>query len=178
MSNTNLTMTGKLWRKCLLVFFIACMGNGIATAQKIATIIDRDKIVLGEQIQLKIKIDNVDLIGGGIIKDLQIPDTVNHLEILSHTIDTVTTSNSAIYLHHLVITSFDSGYWKLPAFDIVFANKKKLSTEPLGFTVLPVDVSNLQDYHDIKDVLEVPLLNNWWIIAGIVALALLSLFAV
>jgi hypothetical protein len=149
-----------------------------ASAQKITTTIDRDKILIGEQLNVKINVHDVDLVSTPVTQDIQIPDTVNHLEILSHTVDTFTTSGTATYVHHLVITSFDSGYWQLPAFEIVLGDNKKLASEPLGINVLPVDVSNLQDYHDIKDILEVPLENNWYIIAAIVALALISLFAV
>jgi len=61
---------------------------------------------------------------------------------------------------------------------LLLTNNKILSSNPVTITVLPVDVSSLEDYHDIKDILEVDLENNWWILGSIVLIAIISLFAV
>ncbi len=162
--------------RCVFVL-LSLLFYASSFTQKTSTLIDRDKILIGEQVNVKIKIDDIPQ-GVNIIQDIRLPDTINHLEILSHTIDTVSVSGRANYIHNLVITSFDSGYWQLPAFELVFDNGKRLTSEALNITVLSVDVSNLQDFHDIKDILEVPLENNWYIISALVGVFIFSLFAV
>ena len=144
----------------------------IANAQKVATIASKHKIVIGEQISVIIKVDG--LPDNSIQQDFVFPDTVNHIEILSH--KTEPAGQSAV-VHHLAITSFDSGQWRLPAFQMTLTDNRKLFSEPLDFNVVPVDVAHMHDYHDIKDILEVLPQNNWIIVALVVLLALTSLFA-
>ncbi len=155
----------------LITFSCTLLMSCNLYAQQASTIISKDKIVLGEQISLQIKIEG--LSPASIKQDFVFPDSINHLEILS---DSVQTINTSTLLYTLTLTSFDSGYWQLPAFEMTLFDERKLVTEPLGITVMPVDVSTMVDYHDIKDILEVKPENNWWIIAAIVALALVSLF--
>jgi hypothetical protein len=157
----------------VLILLCCCFFTISASSQKVSTLISKDKIVIGEQLYLKIKVEGI---SEGLLKqDFQFPDTVNHIEILADSIDKVDASTT---IHTLTLTSFDSGYWQLPAFKILLADQRILSSTPLNITVLPVNVSDMQDYHDIKDILEIDTENNWWIIFSIVALALLSLFAV
>jgi hypothetical protein len=150
---------------CLLLF------SNVLWCQKVSTILSKDKIVIGEQITLKIEVEGV--AGNSVVKDFSFPDTVNHIEILSDSID----SDGPSYIHTLTLTSFDSGFWQFPSFELLLADNRKVITEPLNISVLPVDVSNMADYHDIKDILDIKAENNWWIIASVVALGLLSLFA-
>lgn len=158
-------------RRLLPLAFLLFLFHGLA-AQNISTLLSKDKIVLGEQVTVEIRVDGI--LPGEIQNDFVFPDTVNHLEILSDTMQQVS-GNGLLYT--LRLTSFDSGYWQLPAFEMLLANGKRLRSEPLGLTVLPVDVSQLQDYHDIKDIMEIEANNNWYLVAAIVGLALFSLFA-
>jgi hypothetical protein len=143
-----------------------------SSGQQVSTIISKDKIVLGEQISLQIKVEGISQ--ASIKQDFVFPDSINHIEILSDSLQTI--SNSTL-IYNLTLTSFDSGYWQLPAFEMILMDNRKLVTESIGITVMPVDVSTLVDYHDIKDILEVNPENNWCIIAAITVLALISLFA-
>jgi hypothetical protein len=155
------------------VLIIACLliCTSISFSQKISTILDKDKIVIGEQINLKIVIEGID--ENAVQKDFNFPDTINHLEILSDSIE----SEGSSYIHTLTITSFDSGYWQFPSFELLLSDNRKLVTQAVDITVLPADISDMGDYHDIKDILENPVANNWWIVAAIVLVGLLSLFA-
>lgn len=174
MNSRQCAIGNRLWwpsfQKVILLFCLLALTD-LLFAQKISTIINRDKIVLGEQITVTIKIDGIN--ANQVQADFNFPDTVNHLEILSDSID----ADGPAFIHTLTITSFDSGYWQFPSYDIILSGGRKLASEPLDITVLPVDVSNLADYHDIKDILNVKAENNWWIVTGIVLLALISLFA-
>jgi hypothetical protein len=154
-----------------LLFF--CLASSGTYGQKVSTILSKEKIVLGEQITLQIKVEGIT--PGDIQQNFSFPDTVNHIEILKDSMEQV---NSSTMLHTLTLTSFDSGYWQIPSFKMLLSNQKTLSSEPVDIAVLPVDVSNMQDYHDIKDILEMKEENNWWVIASIVLTGLISLFAV
>jgi hypothetical protein len=106
-----------------------------------------------------------------------VPDTFNHLEVVNRQpIDTIQLSDGFTYIQKINLTSFDSGFWVLPQLNILLNNKQSLITQPISITVLPVDVAAMQDYHDIKDILEVKLANDWRIIVGIAILALISIF--
>jgi hypothetical protein len=44
-----------------------------------------------------------------------------------------------------------------------------LQTDSLVLEVLPVDVSNMQNYHDVKDILDVEVKPNYWLFVAIAA---------
>ncbi|HEX6916400.1 MAG TPA: hypothetical protein VF145_14220 [Chitinophagaceae bacterium] len=150
---------------------VCCMAFiGPLSAQNVSTILSKDKIVIGEQALLRIKVDNIP--AEGVRSDFVFPDTVNHIEILYDSVE----STGPLLIHNLTITSFDTGSWQIPSFKLELSNGRVLQSEPLVLTVLPVDVSDMADYHDIKDILEETVTNNWWLVAAVVALALISLF--
>lgn len=131
--------------------------------------IDRNKIVIGEQIQLVLAVENAGSLSGWF----NIPDSINHIEVVERQkIDTIKIGNIVNYSQRIIITSFDSGRWQIPALRIAGLSK---STQPMVIDVLPVDVSHMQDYHEIKDIIEVEAATPWIIIA---ALALLTLLAI
>ena len=156
-----------------IVTLLCCLTllSTVSFSQKVTTLLSKDKIVIGEQVTLRIEIQGVS--ADEVLQDFKFPDSVNHIEILADSID----GAGSAFVHTLTLTSFDSGYWQFPAYELTLANNTKLESQPVDISVLPVDVSNLEDYHDIKDILDVDAANNWWIIAAIVALGLLSLFA-
>lgn len=143
-----------------------------ADAQKVLNLLSKGKILIGEQIIFTVKVQGITK--GGIRDDFHFPDTVNHIEFLSDSAQEI----SGDYVHTLTLTCFDSGTFQIPSFRMQLDDGRILTTNTLNITVLPVDVSGLQDYHDIKDILEVPLENDWWVVASLVITAVLSLFIV
>lgn len=137
------------------------------SAQSVSASLDRDKILLGEQVTLQLNITGVDTDTSFIANWPQINDTINHLEILKRTaIDTIAVNGSNTYQQSFTITCFDSGKWQLGPFDFLIQNKTsgkqiKVSSPAVFLTVLPVDVSGLKDYHPIKDIIEVEPAFNW-----------------
>jgi hypothetical protein len=160
---------------------LCCLCNAVI-AQKISASINRDKILIGEPVQLELKADNIDLTKFNIKQWFVVADTFNHIEITQKgSIDTIKVGSNTGYIQKIQITSFDSGYWQIPFFTIELENKtdgkiNTITTLPLNIAVLPVDVTNLKDYHDIKDIEEVQIENDWRIIAAIAAMALISFF--
>ena len=83
--------------------------------------------------------------------------------------DTTDLGNNRIQINRdLIIQSFDSGLWVIKPIPYVVNGDTAYSNQ-LTLKVLPVDVSQMQDIHDIKPVEEVPfnlldwLPDYWWL---------------
>ncbi len=143
-----------------------------AGSQNVSAIIERDKILIGEQVNLILKTENVT----GIAQWFAMPDTVNHIEVVNRSkIDTIQVVDKLIFQQTITITSFDSGTWQIPALTIQTEDNNQLATTPLTLEVLPVDVSQMQEYNDIKEIIEVETTANKTILLIIVAITLISL---
>lgn len=108
-------------------------------------------------------------------------DTIPHFEFLNkEKIDTSDTRTGTVLKQIIRITSFDSGHWVIPSFDL----------QENGVTdTLPVDVGysepfdRTQPYHDVKDIMEVKPKEKeeqktWWyyaVGAGLILLLILWL---
>jgi hypothetical protein len=149
-----------------IIFLLAtlcCILSSVSWGQTIKAEIDRSKILLGEQIQLKLTIESVK----GATGWFNLPDSFNHIEVVERNkIDTIQVGGITNYQQVITITSFDSGQWQIPGLIVPGIMQK---TNPLTIDVLPVDVSQMEDYNDIKDIIEVKKQTNW-IIIGIIAL--------
>jgi len=146
----------------------------MSLAQKAAAIIDRDKILIGEQVELQLKVADLPA-NTSVLQWFNLPDTFNHMEVVSRSkIDTIAINGSVSYVQSIKITSFDSGYWQIPSLSVNINNAVSQTPE-MFVAVLPADVSGLTDYHDIKDILTVELKNDWRVIAAIIAVAVISI---
>ena len=131
-------------------------------AQKINASVDRNSILIGEQIKLVVTADNVDVIKHPIVQWAQIPDTFNHFEVIERSkIDTVSKNGVNHYEQTYILTSFDEGFWDIPAFNVLFSKKSprnpvSLHTPSIKIKVYPADISRLKNYHDIKDIVQTP----------------------
>ena len=131
--------------------------------------VDRDKIFIGEQVRLKLAVEG----GRAGLKWFTFPDSLNHFEIVKRgKIDTVLNGSTTNYYQTITITSFDSGRWEFPS---LFLRGVMQPTPPIAIDVMPVDVSQMQDYNDIKDIIEVARENDWLIVGIIAAITLLSI---
>ncbi|HEX8332771.1 MAG TPA: hypothetical protein VF622_09110 [Segetibacter sp.] len=140
----------------LLLILIATLGNEHAFSQTISAQVDREKIMIGEKILLTVKVEDVKP-QSGIIQWIDLPDTINHFEVIERgKIDTIKVDGIINYQQVINITSFDSGRWEIPSLSVqVSSATSPLSTSPITIDVIPVDVSQLKDYHDIKEIVEV-----------------------
>lgn len=162
-------------RKLYTVFFFGLLLLGIQSSlfsQTVKAAVDRDRIFIGEQIKLKLSVEK----GKAGILWFRFPDSLNHLEVIKRSkIDTVVNGNYTNYYQTISITSFDSGRWDFPPLSLAGINH---STLPINIDVLPVDVSKMQDYNDIKGIEEVKPENNWLITGIIAVITLLSIAAI
>jgi hypothetical protein len=151
-----------------LLFILASLFIETVHAQNVLAGVDRNKIVIGEQIKLVVAVENANSIRGWF----NLPDSANHIEVVERKeIDTINIGNIVNYRQEIIITSFDSGRWQIPPITIEGAAR---STQPITIDVLPVDVSHMQDYHDVKDIEQVELRTPWYIYAALIIVLLAS----
>lgn len=165
----------------LRLFLVSCflyMFDFASFSQSVSATIDRDKIVLGEQVTLELKAEGINPQTAPLSKWFAVPDTANHIEVIKRSpIDTLTLNGTMSYMQTVTITSFDSGSWQLPPLFVLLQKAEKndsLFANKLTLQVLPVDISNLKDYHPMKDIIEVEVKPNYLLIALIVALIIFS----
>ena len=131
-------------------------------AQNINASVNRNSILIGEQIKLVLTADNVDVKKHPIVQWPQIPDTFNHFEVIEKgKIDTVSKNGVNHYEQPYILTSFDEGFWDIPAFNVLFSkrsprNPVSLNTPSIKIKVFPADISRLKNYHDIKNIMQTP----------------------
>jgi hypothetical protein len=147
---------------------IVCFTNR-SFSQSVKAEVDRDKILIGEQIQLKLTVENASSIGSWF----DLPDSINHIEVVERKkIDTIDVGGITNYQQIIIITSFDSGQWQIPVLSVKGVGQP---TQAITIDVLPVDVSKLKDYNEIKDIEEVEPQSSWLIITILAIATVLSL---
>ena len=131
-------------------------------AQNINASVNRNSLLIGEQIKLVLTADNVDVKKHPIVQWPQIPDTFNHFEVIEKgKIDTVSKNGVNHYEQTYILTSFDEGSWDIPAFNVLFSKRSRrnpvsLHTPSVKIKVFPADISRLKNYHDIKNIVQTP----------------------
>jgi hypothetical protein len=112
--------------------------------------VDKNQIMIGEQIHFSLE---ADFPPHEPMRFFAI-DTIPHFEILERKkVDTIDNNEGIKLSQSLTLTSFDSGHWVIPPFEL--AGDKPMYTDsiPVDVAFSPFDPN--QDYHDIKDVIDV-----------------------
>jgi len=112
--------------------------------------IDKNNILIGERIQLNLEADfplHEPMRFFGI-------DSIPHFEILERKkMDTVDNNEGIKLSQSLTLTSFDSGHWVIPSFELNGDKPMFTDSLPVNVGFSPFDPN--QDYHDIKDIINV-----------------------
>jgi hypothetical protein len=130
---------------------------------------DKNRILIGEPLQLTLEINYAT----GSVINLPAIDSVAHFEVLGKPLIDTSAGNAISSLKAIYsITSFDSGQWVIPSFNIAVG----IHTDSIPVDVVFAAFNPQQPYHDITDVLDVPEKKKqepwWWYAAGAVLLAL------
>jgi hypothetical protein len=141
-------------------------------AQKVTVTADKQKILIGEQFNLKLQA-NFD-------KNEQLDffdvDSIPRFEILNRSeIDTSNFNDGVALIQNLTITSWDSGKIQIAPFVLGRYQTKALLID-VAYSPHPFDTT--KPYHDIHDILEVkrPIESTWyWYLIGLLVLILLFL---
>ncbi len=152
-----------------------------AISQTLTTTTDRDQILIGEQLVLEVRLD--DLVYGRhqVVQWFNLPAAFNSFELVkAEKIDTIKVGASLSMSQRFILTSFDSGHWRIPPIQVLVAdgnNRRAITTDSIGIDVLPVDVSAMEDYHPIKPIIEVKERTDFsiYIIGAVIILGLLLL---
>ncbi|MBS1745187.1 MAG: hypothetical protein JST21_03340 [Bacteroidetes bacterium] len=169
--------------KYAAVLFILLLSSLNVFSQSVSASLDRNKILLGEQVTLNFTLNNLNEHGAFVSSWPQINDTVNHVEVLKRSkIDTLAISDTYTYQQNFTLTSFDSGRWQIGPFTFLIKDKIsgetiKLTTSTLYITVLPVDVSAMTDYHAMKEIIDVPVTFDWMPVLIALVVILIALIA-
>lgn len=147
-------------RNLLTVIAVIFMASGPAFAQKfkLNATIDTTSILIGDQLTFSIELEQP--------KDVkvvfpQLKDTISSkIEIVeSEPTDTSKRANSWIIRKKYLITSFDSGYHKIPSYKFAFQinnTSDTISSQELFLTVNTVPVDTAKEIIDIKPVMRTP----------------------
>ena len=138
-----------------LSLLLVCLLAGIfvGKAQYLTLSTDRKDILLGEQFTLTIKLTSSP---GKVISGWpMVPDSINHLEVISRgAIDSTREGNKIIYSQALVMTGFDSGHWVIPPMGV------KVDGKVITSTSADINVQSIKlegsEYNDVKEIIEVP----------------------
>ena len=161
--------------------WLACFSSLLSYAQPgIKTFTDKNEILIGEQLKLRVEADFVP--GAYNLRWLSLPDSIPHFEVLNRSkIDSVYTNSRLSGISQtFTITSFDSGKWTLPSFMIGIDPVNDDTTFNYFTDTIPITVSfsvsdttgQLRDIKPIKDV-ETANILWYWIAGGILLLALI-----
>ncbi|SFW38705.1 hypothetical protein [Chitinophaga sancti] len=146
--------------KTLILF--AMLGTGLASQAQVqvSARTDTNRIRIGEQVKLILSATVPDK-GAGNVVFPQLPDSFTHWEVVSRTgFDTSAANGNKVFQQTLVLTSFDSGSWNLPAlkFDVISngAVADSAFTDSLLVDVGTVAVDTTKAFKPIKAVRSVP----------------------
>lgn len=166
---------------CSLHFFSFCsFGQNDAAA---GARLDARQITVGDQARLFLEVRNNN--AAGRLQWAAIPDTFNNLEVVEKgKIDTVQQGGVTTYKQRLVITGFDSGTFRIPAFVFpVIPNSGDaytVQTDSFNLVVATVPVDTTKAFKPIKSIIYVKpsWLDYIWYIIGAVVLVILTVFVV
>jgi hypothetical protein len=134
--------------------------------------VDRQKIVIGQPVQLMLEAS----VAGHMVMSWPPLDSLPHFEWMEKgKVDSVIHSDGISYRQYLTVTSFDSGTWAIPRLPFIAGNKKYF-TDSVRITVGYSKFDPGQDYHDIKDIIDVPNpFAKWigWMVAAVVLVSLI-----
>lgn len=176
-------------RLLYILLFFAFSFQVTAQQYKVEVKTDTTAILIGEQVQVTLKIDYRRDLGSINIAFPTLYDTISEfVEIVSKSkIDTVVPDKEdpyqVIQKQTIVLTSFDSGYYVIPPFQFV-VNNDTVETEAFLLEVNTLEVDTTQGIFDIKQPISEPfsfidwLKENWWWMAAILALVIFIILVI
>jgi hypothetical protein len=161
----------------ILVFLF--LKYSYAQNPTVKTFIDRDNILIGEQLKYKV----VASFSTNNFKTnwFVLPDSMPHFELIEKgKIDSAFANTTITLTQEIILTSFDSGKWNTPAFAVNFlsTNTKtiKLFTDSMTVNVAYAPADSTNQLRDIKPIIESDTKPNYRNIIVCVLIGLLLLF--
>ena len=98
--------------KMLAVFLLVagCVLSRPLRAQQAVVTLDRDQILIGEQVTLQLKVENLTDQAQSLQSWFKVQDTAGHIQVVrAGKMDTISVDGQTTLMQKLTITSFDSG---------------------------------------------------------------------
>jgi hypothetical protein len=163
-----------LYRVVFLLALICSLGQAAAQGNmQIKTSVDKNKILIGEPLKFTVEVTVPSNYNGR----LPVVDSIEHFEFLQPVqTDSFFEANSKALKTVYTLTSFDSGHWVIPSFTL----NAKIKSDTILVDVSFSPFNPEQEYHDIKDIIEVKPEEKkdwlWYAVAGTVLILLLIYF--
>jgi len=134
------------------VLFFCIVASSVQGQVTIRASVDRDRILIGEPVELTVEAFTPLGSPVGWFDE----DSIPHFEVVSRSpLDTVESIDGKKIVQQLVITSFDSGRWQIPPFQVNVAGQPYYSDTSVNISVNYVAYNPADDYRDIKQIIEV-----------------------
>lgn len=154
-----------IFRKTFFVLLLLFAGfmAGAQTAATVKAVVEKNRLLIGEQVPLTIE---VQIPENEPIRFVTI-DSIAHFEWVGKPVmDTIGNGNGTLLRGVYQLTSFDSGHWVIPPFEL----SGGLKTDSIPMDVVFSDFDPKAPYHDIRDILEADpqkkKMEWWWYAAA------------
>lgn len=158
----------------LLILFSCLCANSQPVSVRAFT--DKNKVLLGEPFWLTLEVKSLNGVKPTKIK----VDSIPHFEfIVKDSSSVIQSGDTTLYHQHYQLTSFDSGRWVIPSFEL---RKFVKTNSVLVDVVFTENFDPKQPYHDVQEIKGVPFkmdanLEKWWyIIAGLLIILTLIIY--
>lgn len=167
----------------IIVLLLLADISSYAQDAKAGIRLDPPQILVGDQARLFIEVQNNEK--AGKLQWAAIPDTFNNLEVIERgKIDTLRQGDVYTYKQRVIITGFDSGVFKIPAFQfsVIHAGNTAsiVQTDSLQLLVQTVAVDTTQPIKPIKGIILVK--SSWldyiWYFIGAAIFIILLVFVI
>lgn len=143
--------------RSLTILFLVVANSLYSQDIKVKSYLDNDSLLIGEQINYHVDINlpsDARVIFNG--PDQQIG---NRIEVVSMNTDTTREKDRLDLLYQYRITSFDSGTWTIPSYQVIVNGdpQKSLFTDSLELTVYSPPVDTTAAIKDVKALINTPL---------------------
>jgi hypothetical protein len=165
-------MTKYLIHQAATAFLLALATSGFGQdSPMVKATVDRNEILIGQPIDLKLEAT----FSSGSSARWSLPDSLAHFEwVAKNPIDSAESNGLKSLRQELLITSFDSGIRVIPPLPVVVDNRTYYS-DSIRVLVNYSKMDPNQDYHDIKDIIDV---ENPYVKYVIWALAAITLLCI
>jgi hypothetical protein len=164
----------RLVRAIFLVASLLTIQNISAQQPSIKTSVDKNNILIGEQLHYKVSTSMPD--NTFRLSWFNLPDTFGRFQVVKENkIDSSFLNGNINFSQDITITSFDSGRQVIPPLAVNMETLQGDSTFDLVTDSIPIQVSfspmdSVATFHDIKSIIEVKKEWAWWwwIVLGVV----------
>jgi hypothetical protein len=168
----------------LFVAFVFSFQNSIAQLPAVKTSVDKNNILIGQQINYRISTSMPD--NTYRLSWLSIPDSVGNFNVITkNKIDSVYSNGIWNFSQDIILTSFDSGRQVIPPLTLTASTLDgdstfNLFTDSIAINVTYSPTDSIMPFHDIKNIIEVKKSFPWWawalVALGIILLIIWILF--